>query len=74
MNRMTEWANMLLGRHTRMPGIRGTVSAAKGVESLVCIPNERKTHLSLLFFWHGASLSAMDGGRVFLRDFVDGEV
>lgn len=48
--------------------------ALESVESLVCVPDEREAHLSFLLLWHSASLSTVDGGRVFLRNLVNREV
>lgn len=46
----------------------------EGIEGFVRVSNERQAHLRFLLVRHSASLSAVDGTGVFLRDFVDGEV
>lgn len=51
-----------------------SLTALESIECFVCISNERKTHFSLLFIWHGTCLSTVDSAGVFLRNLVDGEV
>lgn len=46
----------------------------EGVERFVGVSDEWKAHLRLLLVRHGASLSAVDGTRILLRNLIDREV
>lgn len=53
---------------------RSILGALKSVERLVRVSDKGQTHLGLLLFRHGASLSTVLSRGIFLRDFVDREI
>ena len=50
------------------------LTTLEGIKCLVGVSNERKTHLSFLFIWHGTSLRSVDGASILLRNLVNREI